>query len=324
VFDATTLEPLGHFVVHNLAHRVSSSPDGRTLFLAQAAEREGNGCCALFALRLATGELCRLVEPAMEGVPSPEGRRLFTQRGNMGIEVFDAHTLAQEPRIEAPGIYQLLPSPDGRWLFGVNAGERTLDVFDLKRMALVRQLSVPPGMGAWLGDQFYFYAHDGTQGNLWTLTPETTVLPSPQAVLLPGPWTNGQIAHQELLAGGERLFLYTLLGRWLKLDPRQEPGTRIPGGVFAIEPGSGKVVAHLAPSIDFAQVVASTDGQRLYGLDSGTLDGKRPARLLALDATRGIVLEERVLEDDVWSIALAKLPNSLIPRGEVQPVSCDR
>ncbi len=98
----------------------------------------------------------------------------------------------------------------------------------------------------------------------------------------------------------------------------------IPGGVFAIEPGSGKVVAHLAPSVDFARVVASTDGQRLYGLDSGSPDGKPPARLLALDATRGIVLEERVLEDDVWSIAFAKLPRSLIPLGEVQPVGCDR
>ena len=42
------------------------------------------------------------------------GRRLFVQW--RGIESFDVATLAPGPVIEAPAIYRLHPSPDGRWL----------------------------------------------------------------------------------------------------------------------------------------------------------------------------------------------------------------
>ena len=42
VIDAETLEPLGRFVVHNLAHWVGASPDGRRLYLAQAETPDGN------------------------------------------------------------------------------------------------------------------------------------------------------------------------------------------------------------------------------------------------------------------------------------------
>jgi hypothetical protein len=119
VFDANTLQPLGYFAVNNNAHSVTASPDGLMLFLEQPGPPDFNGCCTLYALDLVTHKLCNLIFPSSLGVPSPDRRWLFTQRGNIGIEVFDARTLAWLPRIDAPGLYQLLPSPDSRWMFGV-------------------------------------------------------------------------------------------------------------------------------------------------------------------------------------------------------------
>src|SRR5262245_41496416 len=90
VFDANTLRPLGYFTVNNNAHSVVASPDGLKLFLEQPAPPDSNGCCTLFALDLITHKLCALISPSSLGAPSPDGRWLFTQRGPIGIEVFDA------------------------------------------------------------------------------------------------------------------------------------------------------------------------------------------------------------------------------------------
>src|SRR5215475_9974798 len=126
------------------AHSVVSSPDGLNLFFEQPAPPDVNGCCALFALDLVTHKLCKLISPSSLGAPTPDGRWVFTQRGNIGIEVFDAKTLTRLPKIDAPGLYQLLPSPDSRWLFGVTYSQRgqgpALDIIDLENKILVRRL----------------------------------------------------------------------------------------------------------------------------------------------------------------------------------------
>ena len=57
-------------------------------------------------------EMCRLISPSSQAVPV-HGSRVFNQRGNVGIEVFDAQTLERLPTIAAPGVYGLFPSPDG-------------------------------------------------------------------------------------------------------------------------------------------------------------------------------------------------------------------
>ena len=118
VFDAGTLQPLGTIGVDPLAESIAASPDGRTLFIAQQSPSHRNSCCALFALNLESQQMCFLREPALRSTPSPDGTRLFLQRGNVGIDVFDAKTFARLPTIEAPGNYALQPSPDGRWLMG--------------------------------------------------------------------------------------------------------------------------------------------------------------------------------------------------------------
>jgi len=83
-FDVGSLELLGSFRIHHLAHSVSASPGGRTLYLQQAAAPNGNSCCALFSLDLTTKVMCPLIEPSNLGVPTPDGLRVFTQRGNVG------------------------------------------------------------------------------------------------------------------------------------------------------------------------------------------------------------------------------------------------
>lgn len=294
LFDAATLEPLGSIAVHNLAHRVSARPDGRMLFIAQAATPDGNGCCALFALDLETTETCRLIEPAMEGVVSP----------------------------------------DGRWLFGTTQWQgASLDVVDTEEGTLLRRLPAGPAgtylpsTGTWLGEQFYLYTHDGQQASLRAVGPDTSALdaPLPLTVALPGvPADELPRMSPLVVAGGERLLLYEPLGWWFKLDARREGGGTVHGGIFVLDPAAGSVTAHLAPSLDFAQVIAGADGHRLYALDTGRPEEGRPVRLLALDSTSGEVLAERTLADDVWFIAAAALPEALVPGGEVRPAPCPR
>lgn len=335
LFDAATLEPLGYVVTSKVVDDVSVAPDGQTVFIAQATTPEGQGCCALFALDLATGAMCRLNEPALHSVPSPDGRWVFTQRGNVGLEVFDARTLARMPTIEAPGVYGLHPSPDSRWLFGLtNWDGPSIDIFDLGLMRLVRRLPVPADRdkdwsgdnGVWLGEYFYYYLHQSEhQAYLWTITPERSSLDAPVAltVALPGV-TGAQLpAHANLVGGGGRLFVYTPLSWWSKVDPRST-GEAVTGGVFVVEPTKGKVAAHLVPSQDFGRVIASPDGRYLYGLVEEGPRREGPVRLLKLDAVTGTVLAEHMLPSDAWSITTATLPETLVPRGEVQPAACGR
>jgi hypothetical protein len=226
VFDARSLAQLGQLIVSEGAESVSASPDGRTLFIEQPPPSSPNGCCALFSLDLATAALCELIFPSSPGVTSPDGRLLFTQRGNVGVEVFDAKSLARLPVIKAPGGYALYVSPDSRWLFGATSWVGpSLDVFDVERGTLVRRLALPGELsprGAWLGNRFYLYAHDGKQGNLWQVTPDTTELAAPKKIALAIAGRDGKPVWQQMLAAGDRLIVFEPLGWWLKLDRRSE------------------------------------------------------------------------------------------------------
>jgi hypothetical protein len=328
VFDANTLRPLGYFTVNNNAHSVVASPDGLKLFLEQPAPPDVNGCCALFALDLITHKLCKLIYPSSLGAASPDGRWLFTQRGNIGIEVFDARTLSRLPRIDAPGLYRLLPSPDSRWLFGITYSQRghgpSLDIFDIENKVLVRRLPTPEGLlpaGIWLGDQFFLYAYDGNQGNLWKVTPESTKLDEPLKITFPASSPENRAIRHTLIAGGKHLFLYEGFGG--KLDRRSGSTQEIPGGIISVEPSSGKIAGHFARSVRFARVITDADGRFLYGIEPGMTGWRGPVRLLKLDASNGAIVAEHALEQDVWFISPAKLPASAIPQGAVQPEPCE-
>lgn len=323
IFDARTLAELGHFIVSDAVESVSASVDGHTLFIEQPPPSEPHACCALFSLDLATGSLCQLIFPSSPAVTSPDGRLLFTQRGAVGVEMFDAKSFARLPVIKAPGNYGLHVSPDSRWLLGTTVWQGpSLDIFDIERGALVRRLRLEAGLlpqGAWLGDQFYLYAHDGKQGNIWRVAPDTTELGPPMKIALPIAAGDGKPVPQQAIAAGDRLIVHEPLGWWFKGDRRSED-QHVTGGAFVIDPASGSFV-HLAPAIDFAQLVASADGSSLYGIDAGTYE-TRPPSLLRLNGKTGVVLKKRDLPRDVWHISVARVPEGLIPRGEAMTTAC--
>jgi hypothetical protein len=339
VFDAGTLEPLGEIAgLNELLEHVSVSPDGRTLYVAQAATFDGNGCCALFEFNLLTGEMCHLIEPAMDGVPSPDGRSVFTQRGGVGIDVFDTRTLARttiatfdmrrahENRDSLPlrGHYALHPSSDGRWMFGITLWQKSsLGIFDLRTNTMVRELTIPAASGAWVGNQFYLYENNAEQPHLFAVTPEATDLGPPRPIVDAGPG----LAHAplparaQLLAAGDRLLTYQPAATWM-----HNSGDTVRSGIFVIDPVNGALTAHLAPSVEFAQVIAGTEGQRLYALVAGPSVAGRNVpwspRLLALDVRTGAVVAERALTPDVWHLAIASVPASVLPLGDLRPTAC--
>jgi hypothetical protein len=339
VFDAPTLGPLGRITgLHNLLEHVSVSPDGRTLYLAQAATFDGNGCCALFEFNLLTGEMCHLIEPAMDSLPSPDGRSVFTQRGSVGIDVFDTRTLARttiatfdmrrasenRSRLPLRGQYALFPSSDGRWMFGITLWQKpALGIFDLRTNTMVRELTIPAASGAWVGNQFYLYENNAEQPHLFAVTPEATDLGPPRPIVdaAPGLTRMPLPARAQLLAAGDRLLAYQPAATWM-----HNSGDTVRSGIFVIDPVNGALTAHLAPSVEFAQLIVGAEGQRLYGLDAGARSRDRQdqpsPRLMALDARTGAVVAERALTPDVWHLAIATVPASVLPLGDLHPTAC--
>ncbi|HTE85370.1 MAG TPA: hypothetical protein VK821_11600 [Dehalococcoidia bacterium] len=344
IFDAATLEPLGTVALNNLADSVQARPDGQMLFIRQAETADGNGCCALFALDLTTAEMCRLVAPSVQGVPVTDSR-VFNQRGDIGIEVFNAQTLQQLPTMTTAGVhdpypspvYDLIPSPGGRWLFGISRfPTASLDLFDASAGVLVHDWPLTfPGVegygdyrstsgftGAWLNGRFYLYANSGTAAYLWTANPDAEELspPTPVTVAVSDLIADAlPVFPSALAAGNDQLFLYEPRGWWFKTDDRAgTPG----GGIFALNPTSATVTAQFAPEVDFAQVVASSDQHELVGVNAGDRNGSLPVSMLALDSGTGSLLGGRNLASDVWSIAAARVPESTLPLGDMQPAPC--
>jgi hypothetical protein len=118
-----------------------------------------------------------------------------------------------------------------------------------------------------------------------------------------------------MIEAGGRVFVYEPFG--YKLDRLKECGQSVSGGVYALDPSSGNVIAHLSPSLYFMRVVAGADGGELYGIDV-----RGPKRLIKLDSRTGMILVERMLDQDVSSLALAKIPESILPLEEVAVNSC--
>jgi hypothetical protein len=132
VLDPNTLETLGSIKVLPQANGLTSDRTG-VLFLNEGLAPEFEGCCALYAVDLKTRDMTKLLEPVSGVVVSPNGQHVLAQRGNVGIEAFNVHTLQREaaiPRSVAPGVYSLRFSPDGSLLFGVSTFTHALDIFD--------------------------------------------------------------------------------------------------------------------------------------------------------------------------------------------------
>ena len=126
-FEPATLAPLGSVNVLPLADGIWSIPDGNFLYVREGIPPDFKVCCALYALNLETKRMTRLVQPTSWVTVSPDGNHVLTQRGNVGIEVFNGRTLEKDspiPRSVAPDVYGLLFSPDGRFSRELRTGRK--------------------------------------------------------------------------------------------------------------------------------------------------------------------------------------------------------
>ncbi len=321
VLDPITLQFLGSIKVLPQTNAVASGRMG-VLFLLDGLAPDFQGCCALYALDLKTREMTKLLEPVSEVAVSPDGQHVLTQRGPVGIEVFGTHSLQPEPTISrsiAPGYYSLRFSPDGRMLYGTsNYPMPSLDIFDFEQRKLVRRFTIPQSLtvrGAWAGARYYVYGHGKGVGQLWWVRADDLALNEPVKINFPDVSPECGLQDQEILGAGGRLFLYELFGS--KLDRRNHCGRTIPGGLFSIDPQTGRILAHLASDFHFASLISSADGKELYGIDvrdpSWTSVG-----VVRLSAMTGEVLAKRDLASDAWFIDLATVPSELVPSGPVE------
>jgi hypothetical protein len=185
----------------------------------------------------------------------------------------------------------------------------------------VRQIAVPYQSlsGVWLGQAFYLFARDRRAGYLWRLTPEATSLGDGMTVALPDDVTARRDQHEAFLtlqSGGTHLFLYEAFGS--KFDEESQRPRY--GGVFELDPSSARVATRFAPERRFGRLVVTPDGNTLYGIDLPSQDWVNPPpRLVKIDRRSGVVAE-RVLDPDVWNLALASIPTVLL-KGATQTIA---
>jgi len=314
--DVETLQAFGSATVLPLADGVASTSEG-ILFLREGLPPDFKGCCALYALDLGTQKMTRLLQPVLGITVSPDGQHVVAQRGNVGIEVFDVRTLQPEPSIPrstAPGMYGLSFSPDGRLLFGTSD---SLSIFDFGQRKLVKQFTFPEGFtlhGAWVGDDYYVYGYRKAGSELWRVKADGLELATPVKIDLPDAAPAWELHELGVLAAGSRLLVFERFGG--KGD-RRVRSKDIPGGLFLIDPQTGKRTARVAPELHFAQLIASADGKELYGISVERPNWTSVA-LVRLNAETGQILAKQDLSPDVWFLDLANIPGKLLPHGQMQ------
>lgn len=321
-FYSDKLTKLGSIAARDALESVTASADGRMLFAATQTENMPGS--SLYSLDLPTRNLCFLTAPALIGLPSPNGNYLFAQ-GAHGVDVFD-HSLNRLTTMKAHGTYNLLPSPDGEWLFGIaNSPKPSLDIFDVVSMTLARRLPIPasPVTGAWAGDRFYLFNYAGTGfARLWNVAPGDRSLQEAAPVLLPDLHSGCKEPVLLSLAGGpDRLFLAEAFG--FKLDRRTACPDAAAGGIHVIQISSGRVTL-LAKGVHVNRMAVTPDGRDLYAIESGRHGDKKAVDLLHVDTRNGEV--SRIsLQAGQWNLALSHIPIDLVPRSIVPPASvCHR
>ena len=323
VLDPDTLLPFGSIKVLPLADGVVGGSEGM-IFLREGLAPDFKSCCALYALDLKNRNMTRLLAPTSTVFVSPDGEHVITQRGNVGIESFNAHTLQREPGIPrsiAPSVYGLCFSHDGRLLFGASNVPPTLDVLDFSGRKLVRRFALPEEftfLGACADNEYYLYGHHKTNGQLWRMKPDGSAIGTSVSVEFPDTIPECELREENIVVAGSLLFLAEYFGG--KVDRRAGCSKEVPGGVLLVDPQTGLMKRRLAPELHFAQLISSADGSKLYGVDvrdpTWTSVG-----LVLLDSTSGRILARRELASDVWFLGLAKIPAGLVPQGHVEAVT---
>jgi hypothetical protein len=314
-FRLDTLETEARIRVRELVEGVESGPDAQWLFVLAPHPQAPEVCCALFALDVHRLRAFAILWPGIR--PAIANGKLYVQRGDEGIEIFDARSLAHLPTLRAPGMYQLAPSPDGRWLFGTRQFPSPgLDIFDLSQQKMVRQIPVEgaqPLRGVWLGAQFYLFAPGlPGAGRFWSVDPQTGTLGSPKLIRLGNVGTCGDTDYQ-LVPAGDRIAIYTPAGT--KIDRT----ACSPGGYMLTDPATGAVSARLAPNQRFSHLIPAADSKSLFGLNLADSQLRGP-QLVKLDAASGKILAEKALPPDAWTISLGSIPSDWQGRLDLQGV----
>src|SRR6185312_7535246 len=208
-----TMQIVTRIQTPSMTESVASDPSGQRLFVA-APRMPGQGCCALYALDPQSMQLSFLIWPALSATVTAE--KLFTQRGNVGIEAFDLQSLNHLPTVKAHAIYQLRPSPDGRLMFGVTNGPRpSVDLFDAVQGALIASHPLPGASsiaGAWLGQQYFLFTVEAGQAKLRPVAANQAELGEGVALSPSGAFADCQPAPHDIVAAGNKVAIYAQFG----------------------------------------------------------------------------------------------------------------
>ena len=301
-------------------NRLAISADGSKVYFDGPIPSDTRVCCDLYALDLAT-----MKATVAASIPGTRSRERFVFSDGV---VYLASTLSPNGPITVKNYSSRHVSPDGHWLFGVRGyGGPSLEVFDLNRGELVRELkpSQPqdgsPIKGAWAGEHFYLLgASEQNPGRLWMVSPDTTELglgvPVDNVETLSQPSDCTQPAFSELLAAADKVFLYEPFG--FKVDRRVRCHVPVPGGVWAIDPTTGRVTGRTAIGLHFSTVVADSTGSSLYGLASEGMNQQGSGQLLRIDAKDGNVLKSRDVEPGFFRMTVASIHS--VPTGDVSAI----
>jgi hypothetical protein len=107
-----------------------------------------------------------------------------------------------------------------------------------------------------------------------------------------------------MIASGGRLVIYDQFG--LKSDG----ACAVLGGFVVTDPSTGTVTDRFASDMSFRQMVGSSDGLYLYGLEVGSPAWRR-VRIVKIEARTGQVVAEKSLDPDVWYLTTGQIPDEI-------------
>ena len=300
-----TLETVSRVRVPEMTNSVASDLPGQRLFLT-APSNHSKSCCALFALDPQSLQLSFLVQPALSAIITSSG--LFTQRGSVGIEVFDVQSLQRLPVIKAPGVYRLRQSPDGRLLFGItNFPQPALDLFDAAQGLQIASQPLPRAShsaGAWLDRQFFLFILQQPGQAMLRSVSNGGQLGQAVPLSVSGSLPDCQEAPYDVIASAGKLVIYPQFGG------KGDSNCTAPGGFMVADPATGAVMERFS-STRFNQMVASPDGRYLYGLEVGS-PAWRQVKIVQIDSATGRVTAQKSLAPDVWYLTTGRIPQEML------------
>jgi hypothetical protein len=306
--DPDTLATVSRVTTPGMPESLTSDGAGQRLFVSYHDLKKP--CCGLFALDLRSMQMSFLIEPALSA--SVDANRVFTQRGNTGIDAFDAQALNRLPTIASRSMYKLRTSPDGSMLFGVaHWPQAKLDSFDAQSGAMIASQPLPGVTepdGVWLGSRFFLFGFEAGQPKIRPATAGPNGIGAPIALpTLPGV-SDCPPAGPAMVAVGDKLAIYNQFGS--KVD---DGSCATFGGVVLVDPIAGTAGPRIVPTLYCRQIVASPDGKYLYGLDVGVPAWNR-VRIVKIRLEDGQIIADKGLTKDVWYLTAGEIPHDISGR----------